>query len=188
MVLVLRCTFVPFGFRWILRAVITPSRLYSEVTLHMASRITRTWSSFQHEPSFHLPLGASQGRLASLLSFIIKFRFIGPVGSTWTDAFPTAASFTRGHSGGFVQHPSLFLLRCASSPRPYSPGATSGWSIRLVSSLWLVSSFCWCLCWLVYCFGWSHVSSLESVALVCLIRLGMRLVCLVGLVCLLLCL
>ena len=82
----------------------------------MASRITRSWSSFQHEPSFHLPLGASQGRLASLLSFIIKFRFIAPVGSQSWSIFQHGPSFhlAFGEFQGLSSHHCDFILKSHS--------------------------------------------------------------------------
>ena len=88
--------------------------------------------------------------------------------STWTDAFATAASFSRRHSRSFVQQASPLLFRCACSPRLYrqqaphlvglfcwsglsgwsglsdwfglSVGLFVGWSIGLVG---LVSGVCW---------------------------------------------
>ena len=90
--------------------------------------------------------------------------------STWTDAFATAASFSRRHSRGFVQQASPLLFRCACSPRLYSPGATSGWSVLLVCLVGLVCLIglvyllvcllVGLLVWLVWCLG--------SVGLVCL--------------------
>ena len=74
-----RCTFLPFGFRWISRAVILPSGLHSEASFHFTIR--KSWPSYQDEPSFHLSLGESQGRWSSQLGFSMKFRFIVQVGS-----------------------------------------------------------------------------------------------------------
>ena len=95
---------------------------------------------------------------------------------TWTDAFATAASFSRRHSRSFVQQASPLLFRCACSPRLYSPGATSGWSVLLVCLVGLVCLIglvyllvcllVGLLVWLVWCLG--------SVGLVCLKRSGLE--------------
>ena len=116
--------------------------------------------------------------------------------STWTDAFATAASFSRRHSRSFVQQASPLLFRCACSPRLYRQQAPhlvglfcwsglSGWSGL---SDWFGLSVGLFVGWSIGLVGLVSVVWGLLVSSVLFIGLGWRLVCLVGLVCLLLCL